>query len=178
MALTSASADLRRVVLTGPIGELRTTVPTLPPRVEHLHLKSIELQDFSSANHALMTFLLTCVTMPEPDGLLRCLKSAPAVALLGFDCVRSGLSPSTLANLPPSVKHIYSNASATQEALATIPATVSSLTYIEPAHFLTRRSQLSTLSYACSSKGIHLLARRKDGGAAHASRWSAGRRRS
>lgn len=142
-------------MLTGPVGELRTTVPALPPRVEYLHLKSIDLQGPSSANHALKTLLLAYVAFSEPDGLLRCLKSAPAVEFLGYHCVRNGLSPTILANLPPSVTHIYSNASASREALAALPGTVSSLTYVEPAHFLTRRSQLSTLSYACSSKGIH-----------------------
>ncbi|BGP27632.1 hypothetical protein JCM10295v2_006606 [Rhodotorula toruloides] len=125
------------------------TVPALPPPVDYLHLKSIELQGSKSVTYAVKALLLSYVTIPESDGLLRCLKSAPAVEFLGLDGVRSGLSPSILANLPPSVKHIYSNASASQEALAALPDTISSLTYVEPAHLLTRRSAPDTFSYPC-----------------------------
>ncbi|BGP03446.1 hypothetical protein NBRC10513v2_007179 [Rhodotorula toruloides] len=92
----------------------------------------------------------------------RCLRSTAAIEILGLNCVRGSPSPNTMGMLPAAVKHVYSNASASQEALAALPVTVSSLTYVEPAHLLTSRSQLSDLSYACLQKGIR-FSRKEEG---------------
>ncbi|BGP27627.1 hypothetical protein Rt10032_c13g4979 [Rhodotorula toruloides] len=131
-----------------------TIIPPLPPSLEYLHLRHLETDGFSSMCPNLKTLLLTAVTFPEPDYLIRCLRDTPALEILGLSCVRDSLTPTTSAKIPATVKHVYSSDSTSRGALAALPDTVSSLTYVEPAHLLTRHSQLSGLSYSCHKKKI------------------------
>ncbi|EGU10920.1 Protein DA1-related 4 [Rhodotorula toruloides ATCC 204091] len=161
----SSFRNLRRIVLSGTSNGLmqpQSTIPPLPPCVEYLHLKNLHLEGFSSTCRHLKALLLSFVTLPASADFARCLRSTAAIEILGLNCVRGSPSPNTMGMLPAAVKHVYSNASASQEALAALPVTVSSLTYVEPAHLLTSRSQLSDLSYACLQKGIR-FSRKEEG---------------
>ncbi|KAJ8291831.1 hypothetical protein OF846_005072 [Rhodotorula toruloides] len=163
----SSFRNLRKLVLSGTeygLIRLQTTIiPPLPPSLEYLHLKHLETAGFSSMCTNLRVLLLTTVTFSEPDHLIHCLRNTPAIEILGLSyCDRGSLTPSALAKIPATVKHVYSSASTSREALAALPDTVSSLTYVEPAHLLTRLSQLSDLSYACFKKEISFT-RQKEG---------------